>query len=55
MEPIAVSSILNPHYLQKVLEPLYSLGHWTECVYWLRGLNDTYRIRTAIQDGVPTI
>jgi Ser/Thr protein kinase RdoA (MazF antagonist) len=28
------------------LSKQYDIGQWTECLYWLRGLNDTYRIRT---------
>ncbi|WP_179218666.1 phosphotransferase enzyme family protein [Saccharibacillus sp. O23] len=46
-ESIAVRSVLNPAYLKRRLESLYALGQWTECRYWLRGLNDTYRVRTS--------
>ncbi|MDK8191929.1 phosphotransferase [Paenibacillus sp. UMB7766-LJ446] len=45
-QPIAMRSILNPNYLKDVLESQYNLGPWLSCVYWLRGLNDTYRIQT---------
>lgn len=44
-ESIALRSVLNPAYLKSRLETLYGLGQWTECRYWLRGLNDTYRVR----------
>ncbi len=45
-EPIASRSILRSAYVEHRLSGLYDLGKWTECRYWLRGLNDTYRIRT---------
>lgn len=45
-QPVAVSSILAPEYLMSLLGGQYALGRWTECVYWLRGLNDTYRVLT---------
>ncbi|OWA34963.1 hypothetical protein B9G55_14585 [Saccharibacillus sp. O16] len=45
----AARSTLQAEDLRRHLEPLYPLGAWSECRYWLRGLNDTYRIRT--QDG----
>lgn len=48
-ESIALRSVLNPAYLKRRLETLYGLGQWTECRYWLRGLNDTYRVRA--EDG----
>ena len=46
-QPIAVRSVLNPNYLSYCLSVHYSLGAWSECTYWLRGLNDTYRVRTS--------
>jgi len=46
-ENIASRSILRSAYLERQLQPLYDLGPWSECRYWLRGLNDTYRVRTA--------
>jgi len=48
-EPTANRSILRSTYIERRLSDLYGLGKWTECRYWLRGLNDTYRVRT--QDG----
>lgn len=48
-EPTASRSILRSAYVEHCLSGLYALGKWTECRYWLRGLNDTYRVRT--QDG----
>lgn len=43
---MAVSSVLAPEYLIGCLSSQYALGRWTACLYWLRGLNDTYRVRT---------
>lgn len=48
-EPTASRSILRSAYVEHRLSGLYELGKWTECRYWLRGLNDTYRIR--IENG----
>lgn len=48
-EPIANRSVLRSAYVERRLSGLYDLGKWTECRYWLRGLNDTYRVRA--QDG----
>jgi len=45
--PTALHAVLNPKYLEYALSKLYDIGEWKECKYWLRGLNDTYRIRTA--------
>lgn len=45
-QPTAVSSVLAPDYLMSCLSGQYGLGRWTQCVYWLRGLNDTYRVQT---------
>ncbi|WP_336774936.1 phosphotransferase [Paenibacillus sp. MMO-58] len=45
-QPMAVSSVLAPDYLMSCLSGQYELGPWTHCVYWLRGLNDTYRVQT---------
>ncbi|REK71294.1 phosphotransferase enzyme family protein [Paenibacillus paeoniae] len=44
-ETLALRSVLNPRYLAAQLSGQYDLGPWSECVYWLRGLNDTYRVR----------
>lgn len=44
--PIALRSVLNPAYLEHCLSAHYDTGTWRECVYWLQGLNDTYRLRT---------
>ncbi|WP_051507384.1 phosphotransferase enzyme family protein [Saccharibacillus sacchari] len=48
-EPIASRSVFRSAYVERRLSGLYDLGKWTECRYWLRGLNDTYRVRA--QDG----
>ncbi|MFD1903151.1 phosphotransferase [Paenibacillus rhizoplanae] len=40
-------SVLDPKYLEYCLSPLYDIGDWRDCLFWLRGLNDTYRIRTG--------
>ncbi|NIK71256.1 MULTISPECIES: phosphotransferase [unclassified Paenibacillus] len=45
-QPMAVSSVLAPDYLMSCLGGQYELGLWTQCAYWLRGLNDTYRVQT---------
>lgn len=45
--PMALRSVLDPKYLEYSLSKQYEIGEWTECLYWLRGLNDTYRIRTS--------
>lgn len=39
-------SVINGEYLSQLLAPHYSLGPWIECNYLLRGLNDTYKVRT---------
>jgi len=46
-QPMALRSVLDPKYLEYSLSKLYNVGEWHECLYWLRGLNYTYRIRTA--------
>lgn len=46
-QPIAARSILNPNYLEYCLSVHYSLGAWLKCTYWLRGLNDTYKVHTT--------
>jgi Ser/Thr protein kinase RdoA (MazF antagonist) len=43
----ALRSVLDPKYLEFCLSRLFDIGEWDECLYWLRGLNDTYRIRTS--------
>lgn len=45
-QPTALRSVLDPKYLKYCLSNLYDIGDWNECLFWLRGLNDTYRIRT---------
>ncbi|MGF7036472.1 Ser/Thr protein kinase RdoA (MazF antagonist) [Paenibacillus mucilaginosus] len=45
--PTALRSVLDPQYLEYCLSKLYDIGEWNECLYWLRGLNDTYRVRTS--------
>ncbi|MWC29655.1 phosphotransferase [Paenibacillus sp. MMS18-CY102] len=45
--PIALRSVLNPQYLVSELSGQYGLGNWEQCLFWLRGLNDTYRVRTS--------
>ncbi|GMK43572.1 hypothetical protein PghCCS26_06990 [Paenibacillus glycanilyticus] len=47
-QPMAVSSVLAPDYLMNGLSGQYELGPWAQCVYWLRGLNDTYRVQTEM-------
>ncbi|MDR9856212.1 phosphotransferase [Paenibacillus sp. VCA1] len=39
-------SVIHGDYLRQLLSPQYSLGPWIECNYLLRGLNDTYKVRT---------
>lgn len=46
-QPTALRSVLDPKYLEYCLSKHYDIGEWNECLYWLRGLNDTYRIRTS--------
>ncbi|REE55369.1 Ser/Thr protein kinase RdoA (MazF antagonist) [Paenibacillus taihuensis] len=45
--PTALRSVLYPKYLEYCLGERYDLGKWDECLFWLRGLNDTYRIKTS--------
>lgn len=45
-QPTALSSVLDPKYLMYTLSKHYDIGEWDDCLYWLRGLNDTYRIQT---------
>lgn len=45
-QPTALRSVLDAKYLEYCLSNQYDIGPWNECVYWLRGLNDTYRVRT---------
>ncbi|WP_127531800.1 phosphotransferase enzyme family protein [Paenibacillus kobensis] len=40
-------SVLNAEYLKFYFGCVYEIGEWEECVFWLRGLNDTYRVRTS--------
>ncbi|SEL62205.1 phosphotransferase [Paenibacillus sp. OK003] len=42
-----IRSVLNPKYLEFVLSDQYDIGPWEECLFWLRGLNDTYRVTTS--------
>jgi len=46
-QPFALRSVLNPIAIQEILGEQYDIGPWKECKYWLRGLNDTYRIRSS--------
>lgn len=46
-QPIALRSVLDPKYLEYCLSKHYDIGEWVECLYWLRGLNNTYRVRTS--------
>lgn len=46
-KPTALRSVLDPNYLAYGLSNLYDIGDWKDCLFWLRGLNDTYRIRTS--------
>ncbi|MBB3127016.1 Ser/Thr protein kinase RdoA (MazF antagonist) [Paenibacillus rhizosphaerae] len=46
-QPTTLRSVLDPKYLKYSLSKHYDIGEWDECLYWLRGLNDTYRIRTS--------
>ncbi|WP_339835598.1 phosphotransferase [Paenibacillus sp. FSL R7-0272] len=43
----ALRSVLSPAYLEWALQAHYDIGTWQECRFWLRGLNDTYRLRTS--------
>ncbi|RIX48760.1 aminoglycoside phosphotransferase [Paenibacillus nanensis] len=43
----ALRSVLEPSGLSLFLAPFYGVGEWKECVFWLHGLNDTYRVRTT--------
>ncbi|MCW3795161.1 phosphotransferase [Paenibacillus sp. LS1] len=47
IQPTALRSVLNPRYLESALRDQYDIGTWKECLFWLRGLNDTYRVRTS--------
>ncbi|RPK18663.1 phosphotransferase [Paenibacillus xylanexedens] len=47
IQPTALRSVLNPRYLESALSNQYDIGTWEECLFWLRGLNDTYRVRTS--------
>ncbi|MEK3706334.1 phosphotransferase [Paenibacillus sp. FSL R7-0198] len=47
IQPTALRSVLNPRYLESALRDEYDIGTWEECLFWLRGLNDTYRVRTS--------
>jgi Ser/Thr protein kinase RdoA (MazF antagonist) len=47
IHPTALRSVLDTKYLEYCLSNQYDLGQWNECLYWLRGLNDTYRLRTS--------
>ncbi|WP_340015716.1 phosphotransferase [Paenibacillus sp. FSL K6-1318] len=47
IQPTALRSVLNPRYLESALRNQYDIGTWEECLFWLRGLNDTYRVRTS--------
>ncbi|MBT2287318.1 phosphotransferase [Paenibacillus polymyxa] len=47
IQPTALRSVLNPRYLESALRNHYDIGTWEECLFWLRGLNDTYRVRTS--------
>ncbi|MEO2215293.1 phosphotransferase [Paenibacillus amylolyticus] len=47
IQPTALRSVLNPRYLESALSNHYDIGTWEECLFWLRGLNDTYRVRTS--------
>ncbi|WP_152393224.1 phosphotransferase [Paenibacillus guangzhouensis] len=51
-QPIALRSVLDPNYLKYCLSDQYDVGDWQECTYWLRGLNDTYRLRTSCGDYI---
>ncbi|WP_169082119.1 phosphotransferase [Paenibacillus sp. PL91] len=46
-QPTALRSVLDHNYLQYCLSEQYDIGQWSECLFWLRGLNDTYRVRTS--------
>jgi len=51
-QPIALRSVLDPNYLKYCLCDQYAVGDWQECKYWLRGLNDTYHVRTSSCDYI---
>ncbi|MBB6024410.1 Ser/Thr protein kinase RdoA (MazF antagonist) [Paenibacillus sp. JGP012] len=46
-QPTALRSVLSRAYLKWALQEHYDIGTWEECRFWLRGLNDTYRVRTS--------
>jgi len=46
-QPIAVRSVINPRFLEFCLSEQYAIGEWAQCLFWLKGLNDTYKIRTS--------
>ncbi|NUU78145.1 phosphotransferase [Paenibacillus xylanilyticus] len=46
-QPTALRSVLSPKYLEFALSDQYDIGQWKECLFWLRGLNDTYRVKTS--------
>ncbi|UVI33165.1 phosphotransferase [Paenibacillus spongiae] len=46
-QPLALRSVLDPKYLTHCLSSHYDIGAWREVLFWLRGLNDTYRVRTS--------
>lgn len=45
-QPAALRSVLDSKYLEYCLSGHYDLGQWSECLFWLRGLNDSYKVRT---------
>lgn len=45
-EALVLRSVINGDYLIRFLSDQYSIGPWIECNYLLRGLNDTYKVRT---------
>jgi len=45
-QPTALRSVLAPKYLEYCLSRFYDIGPWKQCLFWLRGLNDTYRVET---------
>ena len=47
-QPMALRSILSPKYLEFALRDQYDMGQWEECLFWLRGLNDTYRVKRPL-------
>ncbi|MCG7377930.1 phosphotransferase [Paenibacillus sp. ACRSA] len=46
-QPKALRSVLDGRYLEYMMSEQFDIGNWQECVYWLRGLNDTYRVKTS--------